>query len=104
MRILLASIALASALAASPAAAQPGAEEFSVAIAYGDLDVASNDGVDSFIHRVKARADLFCVGVGDSPLQQALQAQKCRANFIQAAEHRLQLADAPSSAIRAAGR
>jgi len=104
MRILLTSLVLASSLAASPALAQPGAEEFSVSIAYGDLDVASDAGANVLLHRVKARADQFCGGAGDSPLQQTLQVQTCRAKFIQAAEQKMQLADSGSSAVRLGGR
>jgi len=104
MRILLTSLALACSIAASPAVAQPGAEDFSVAISYSDLDVASDAGATILVHRIKARADQFCVGAGDSPLQQLMQAQQCRANFIAAAERKLQFAEVPSGVIRIGGR
>ena len=104
MRILLTSLALACSVAASPAVAQPGVEDFSVAISYGDLDVASGIGATSLLHRVKARANQSCVVVGDFPLQQLLQAQKCRAGFIRSAEKKMQLAEVPASVIRLGGR
>ena len=104
MRILLTSLGMVCSLAAVPAHAQAGAEKFSVAILYSDLDVATDNGATSLLHRVKARADQFCVGMGDSPLQQLLQAQKCRADFIRSAEQGMQIADVPAGVIRLGGR
>ena len=95
MRVLFTSIALAGLIAATPAAAQPGAEDFSVAIPYSDLNLASAAGLATFSGRVKSAAANVCIGAGDSPLQQTLQAQKCRANFKRTAEQQLQLALAP---------
>ncbi|MFL6753224.1 MAG: UrcA family protein [Sphingomicrobium sp.] len=104
MRIMLSCIALAALAVASPAAAQAGEETYSVAIAYGDLNVGSDLGLSAFLGRVKANADRFCVGVGDSPLQQLLQAQQCRAKFVNSAERELGLADAPAGGTRIAAR
>ena len=104
MRALLASIALAGLVSAAPAAAQAGEENYSVVIGYGDLNTNSAAGLAAFAGRVRAGATRTCVGIGDSPLQQVLEARKCRISFMRAAEHKLQLAYAPSSGMRLAAR
>jgi UrcA family protein len=89
MHALFTTLALSTLVAATPAAAQAGAEPFSVTIAYGDLNVVSDAGVEALLGRVKATANNVCAGVGDSILQQQLQAQQCRANFKRAVESKL---------------
>jgi len=92
MRTLFASIALASLACTAPAFAQPGADSFAVSISYADLNLSSAAGLATFRGRVKSGADRACVGVGDSPLQQLLQVQKCRAQFISSADRQLHMA------------
>ena len=103
MRTLL-TIALASFVCAAPAAAAPADGEFSVAISYGDLNLSSAAGVAKLLGRVKARANMICVGASDSPLAETLQEQKCRKDFIRTAERTMQVAFVPASSGRAAGR
>jgi UrcA family protein len=100
MRVLLTAIAFAAFAGAAPAAARTGEEAYSVTIPYGDL----NGDVRVVLHRVRASADRFCIGVGDSPLQQLLQAQQCRANFIHSAERKLWLDEGSSGGMRIAAR
>ena len=92
MRTLFISIALAGLTCTAPAFAQPAGDSFAVSISYADLNLSSTAGLATFRGRVKAGADRACVGVGDSPLQQLLQVQKCRANFISSADQQLHMA------------
>jgi UrcA family protein len=104
MNALFTAIALSTIVSAAPAAAQPAEEAYSVAISYNDLDVASDSGIATLLHRVKANADRLCIGAGDSPLQQLLHAQQCRGNFIRAAEGKLWLEQRSSGRMRVIAR
>lgn len=104
MNALFTAIALSTLVSAAPAAAEPGEESYSIAISYNDLNVASDSGAAALLHRVKANADRLCIGAGDSPLQQLLQAQQCRISFIRAAEGKLWLDQGSSSGMRIVAR
>jgi UrcA family protein len=104
MNALFTAIALSTLVSAAPAAADTGEEAYSIAISFNDLDVARDSGAAALLHRVKANADRLCVGVGDSPLQQLLQAQQCRINFIRTAEGKLWLDQGSSSGMRIVAR
>jgi UrcA family protein len=105
MHALFTTLALSTLVAATPAAAaQPDEESFSVAISYADLDVVSDAGLTTLLHRVNATANRVCVGVGDSPLQQALQAQRCRANVRHSAERDLWSREPASGGMRISAR
>lgn len=103
MRTLL-TIALSGLIAATPAVAQPIDENYSVEIAYGDINLSNPAGLAKLAGRVKNSADSICFGAGDSPLQQSLQAQSCRADFIKTAEQKLQAVVAPARGRVVVGR
>ena len=104
MRTLFTSIALATLACTTPAMAEPAGDSYSVAISYADLNLANPAGIATFQGRVRTSADRACVGVGDSPLQQSMQVQKCRAQFFSAAQQQLRSALAVSGGMHLAAR
>lgn len=80
-------VALALVASALPAVsvAQTGAESFSVAIPYGDLNLTTANGQERLASRIRAAADRSCGYFGVAPLAARQKVLECRARFIASA-------------------
>ena len=67
-----------TALFAAALAAPAHAQELSVSVGYGDLDLTSEAGVSRFDHRIDAAIATVCDdGLGQKPLSKTMAIRKC---------------------------